>query len=669
MLQSSLWMSAAALGVTGAVFAQCGNSPTQPVIPQNDAANCGPQNPDPNGGCNYSTTVPVPFQELGTIGSGSVVRVDGTIGTFIPEGGTEYTNRDLDWLRFTVADNSLVSLDLGNTSLPNTVLFLFKWNTDCDDDVQLYGVQGTGQCQSADFALEAGTYVAVATTPFETAPLTPIYACNSYSMTIEVQPAPYATCDAKAAPCDVVHPTPGCNDFACCTEICTVNPLCCDLQWDASCVQSAVDLCGYFIYNCTVPQYGNDCLTQPSLKSVGDTFAATNVNANTDGPGNTPCASKMGRDLWYVVKAPGDGALTFNACATTFDSVIEIYALGDQPVIADPQTLPQYYIGCVDDSCGTTAGPETVTIIDAIEDEYYLFRIGGWYDAAAGGTPNEAATGNIGVTIEFEYVVYTTGPQKFVINTASGANTNLGLSSGALNTANPQRWLAIPWSVPAPPAGNNKWQINEIIPAGFVPAGNTNTNMNYIVWNRTDFNKPVDGDQVVAGFVPFPTPFDDALDASANSSHPIEVDFELNPGNYYLTVYASDPGNPTVTSNFAWFIYAPGGITMTDASGAFAWRSAVFPGTATQGFLRYTLAGFNVQSGDDQNDLYNCKFNVFGEPVGDTGTPGDLNGDGVVNAADLAILLGAWGTSGPGDFNLDGIVNAADLATLLGYWT
>jgi len=48
--------------------------------------------------------------------------------------------------------------------------------------------------------------------------------------------------------------------------------------------------------------------------------------------------------------------------------------------------------------------------------------------------------------------------------------------------------------------------------------------------------------------------------------------------------------------------------------------------------------------------------------------PGDLNGDGVVNAADLAIMLGAWGTAGPGDLNSDGTVNAADLAILLGSW-
>lgn len=48
----------------------------------------------------------------------------------------------------------------------------------------------------------------------------------------------------------------------------------------------------------------------------------------------------------------------------------------------------------------------------------------------------------------------------------------------------------------------------------------------------------------------------------------------------------------------------------------------------------------------------------------------DLNGDGSVNGADLAILLGDWGAGkgSPADLNGDGIVNGADLAILLGAW-
>ena len=52
--------------------------------------------------------------------------------------------------------------------------------------------------------------------------------------------------------------------------------------------------------------------------------------------------------------------------------------------------------------------------------------------------------------------------------------------------------------------------------------------------------------------------------------------------------------------------------------------------------------------------------------------PGDLTGNGLVNGADLGLVLAAWasdGTDEPGsDVNQDGIVNGADLAFVLGAW-
>ena len=55
--------------------------------------------------------------------------------------------------------------------------------------------------------------------------------------------------------------------------------------------------------------------------------------------------------------------------------------------------------------------------------------------------------------------------------------------------------------------------------------------------------------------------------------------------------------------------------------------------------------------------------------------PADINGDGVVNAIDLALVLGGWGNPGcggvvscPGDVSGDGVVNAFDLALVLGSW-
>jgi hypothetical protein len=49
--------------------------------------------------------------------------------------------------------------------------------------------------------------------------------------------------------------------------------------------------------------------------------------------------------------------------------------------------------------------------------------------------------------------------------------------------------------------------------------------------------------------------------------------------------------------------------------------------------------------------------------------PTDINGDLVVDAADLGLLLAAWGNGDPlRDFNQSGRVDGADLGLLIGGW-
>jgi len=53
--------------------------------------------------------------------------------------------------------------------------------------------------------------------------------------------------------------------------------------------------------------------------------------------------------------------------------------------------------------------------------------------------------------------------------------------------------------------------------------------------------------------------------------------------------------------------------------------------------------------------------------------PEDLDGDGVVGASDLALLIGGWGACPaegpcPGDLDGDGMVGASDLARVIGAW-
>ncbi len=61
--------------------------------------------------------------------------------------------------------------------------------------------------------------------------------------------------------------------------------------------------------------------------------------------------------------------------------------------------------------------------------------------------------------------------------------------------------------------------------------------------------------------------------------------------------------------------------------------------------------------------------------TGEVTSQGDLNLDGAVNAADLAILLGAWGSNACAgsaccapDLTNDGVIDASDIAVLLGQW-
>jgi hypothetical protein len=114
-----------------------------------------------------------------------------------------------------------------------------------------------------------------------------------------------------------------------------------------------------------------------------------------------------------------------------------------------------------------------------------------------------------------------------------------------------------------------------------------------------------------------------------------------------------------------------------NADGTVSWRTDVatnsgvkyrltsVPGTADGALLAWQ-GGATVGA----SDLFAARIGAdgtLGAPP--AGTPGDLNGDGVVNAADLSILLAQWGGSGSADLNGDGSVNAADLALLLAAWT
>ena len=68
-----------------------------------------------------------------------------------------------------------------------------------------------------------------------------------------------------------------------------------------------------------------------------------------------------------------------------------------------------------------------------------------------------------------------------------------------------------------------------------------------------------------------------------------------------------------------------------------------------------------------RNDLDGLAYTFALDMHATTNTcPADLNGDHIVDGADLGLLLGNWNGTGVGDINNDGVVNGADLGLLLG---
>ena len=98
-------------------------------------------------------------------------------------------------------------------------------------------------------------------------------------------------------------------------------------------------------------------------------------------------------------------------------------------------------------------------------------------------------------------------------------------------------------------------------------------------------------------------------------------------------------------------------------------------GHAPDGVLHQCLqpAGYARINGDNCPSVPNPdQADINGNGFGDACelVRGDLNLDGIVNAADVPLLLNNWGVVNPplGDLDRNGIVNAADFARMLANW-
>ena len=94
------------------------------------------------------------------------------------------------------------------------------------------------------------------------------------------------------------------------------------------------------------------------------------------------------------------------------------------------------------------------------------------------------------------------------------------------------------------------------------------------------------------------------------------------------------------------------------------------------GRIELTVEALDYQSGLSDLVIFTRSGNSFVpltsltlRTVFDPDCPGDYNGDGQIDGADLSSLLAAWNaTNSPYDLTGDGEVNGKDLAVLLSNW-
>ena len=107
-------------------------------------------------------------------------------------------------------------------------------------------------------------------------------------------------------------------------------------------------------------------------------------------------------------------------------------------------------------------------------------------------------------------------------------------------------------------------------------------------------------------------------------------------------------------------------------AGAFAYSLPVFVDCdrfgvffEKDGYARIPLALLDYAAFTDGTDSYADEGICSPKPP----CPADLDGNGAVDASDLAGVLAAWGPGGgPADIDANGQVDAADLAALLAAW-
>lgn len=115
----------------------------------------------------------------------------------------------------------------------------------------------------------------------------------------------------------------------------------------------------------------------------------------------------------------------------------------------------------------------------------------------------------------------------------------------------------------------------------------------------------------------------------------------------------------TITFGYNWWLHNPGGEVLSMFAGE----------DSSTHFVLSDAPAFKVNGAELTIELLSGESWSTAVPGVEWDIPADFNGDGVVDGADMGLLIAEWGqVLSFGDLNGDGVVNGGDVGMLLAYW-
>lgn len=174
--------------------------------------------------------------------------------------------------------------------------------------------------------------------------------------------------------CYDIHSGPGCNNAACCTSVCQLDPICCEKSWDQICVDEALQLCN------PDPPANDLCIDARPLTVAGGSFTLVGATADqTAVPAGclTLGGTALGPDVWFSL-SDVRGSVTVTTCSSgSLDSAMLVY---DASCTSEP-------IACDDDDATCSSNPLSSRLVFEAQCHHtYLIRIGAVGQQAGSGT-------------------------------------------------------------------------------------------------------------------------------------------------------------------------------------------------------------------------------------------------------------------------------------------